>query len=137
MQITPALRRHVGVTELLDRTRACPVCLATAMRQPVFRLQKNPDVYMLACPVCRGCSASHMPAPAVLAGYYAHYYDDREHAVTFSGAARFAIHVVKRLPRRAFGTSVKILDYGGGDGSLARAIAEQLIEAGSIRTAEI
>lgn len=137
MQITRALRRHVRATELLDRTRACPVCLATATRQPVFRLQENPDVYMLACPVCRACSASHMPSPVVLADYYAHYYDDREHAVTFSGATRFARHVLKIIPGDAFGSSVSILDYGGGDGSLAKAIAERLIAVHRIQSADI
>jgi SAM-dependent methyltransferase len=137
MQITRALRRHVALPELLDRTDACPVCGATRRRGRVFQLQADPDVYMLSCPVCRGCSASHMPAPAVLADYYAHYYDDREHAVTFSGAARFARHLVKTIPGGAFGSSVSILDYGGGDGSLAKAIAERLIAVRRIQSADI
>lgn len=137
MQITRALRRHVAAPDLIDRCDACPVCGATQPRARVFQLQADPDVYMLSCARCRACSASHMPAPAVLDDYYAHYYDDREHAVTFSGAARFAGHVVKSIPRGAFGSSVSILDYGGGDGSLARAIAERLIALRRIESADI
>jgi len=137
MQITRALRRHVASWELLDRTDGCPVCGATRRRGRVFQLQANPDVFMLSCPICRACSASHMPSPAVLDDYYAHYYDDREQAVTFSGATRFARHVLKTIPGNAFGSSVSILDYGGGDGSLARAIAERLIAARRIESADI
>src|SRR4051812_27912895 len=137
MQITHALRRHVGTSELLDRTDTCPVCGSRQRRRPVFRLQRDPDVYMLSCSVCRACSASHMPVPAVLSDYYSHYYDDRQHLVTFTGAARFGRHVVNTIPGDLFGSSMSILDYGGGDGSLAKAIAERLIALRRIRSAEI
>src|SRR5258705_6050570 len=106
-------------------------------RRAVLRVQVDPDVHMLACPNCRACSASHMPRPEVLAGYYASYYDDRDREITFSAPVRFAKHVVGTLPRRAFVTHARILDFGGGDGSLGKAVAERLMELRRISTAEV
>jgi Methyltransferase domain len=132
MQVTPALRRLLEPSELVDATRACPICLSAAPRRAVFRVQRDPDVHMLACPRCRAASASHMPRADVLESYYASYYSGREREITFSDPARFARHVVKSLPRVAVRS---ILDFGGGDGSLARAVAELLLSSG--RAAEV
>lgn len=78
-----------------------------------------------------------MPRPEVLEEYYAAYYSGCEREVTFSDAARFARHIAGAFPRRAFGPSIRILDYGGGDGSLSRALAERLIAAGRTSRATI
>jgi len=137
MQITRAPKRHLDPSELVDATRACLICLAAQPRRAVFRVQSGPDVDMLACPRCRACSASHMPRPDVLERYYASYYDDRERQVTFSAPSRFAKHVVHALPRKGFSARLRILDYGGGDGTLSKAIAERLVRAGATRGADV
>jgi 2-polyprenyl-3-methyl-5-hydroxy-6-metoxy-1,4-benzoquinol methylase len=78
-----------------------------------------------------------MPRMDVLASYYASYYDDRDCEVTFSAPLRFAKHVVNALPRGAFDAHMRILDFGGGDGSLSKAVSERLIALGRIRGAEV
>lgn len=137
MQITHAPRRHLGASELVDCTQACPICGSGARRRAVFRVQSNPDVHMLQCGRCHAASASHMPHVDVLESYYARYYDGREVDVTFSAPLRFARHLVHYLRRVSFGEAVRILDYGGGDGSLAKAVADRLIALGRTRTADV
>ena len=137
IQATRAPRRHLEAPELVDCTRACPICGSAAPRRAEFRVQSNPDVHMLACARCRGASASHMPRAEVLASYYASYYDMHEREVTFSAPLRFARHVVRVLPDVPCGATVRILDYGGGDGSLSKATAARLIALGRARAAEV
>jgi SAM-dependent methyltransferase len=135
MLITRAPRRHLKTSELVDATRVCPICRRDGPRRAVLRLQSDPDVDMLFCPTCRACSASQMPRPEVLAGYYASYYDGSDREVTFSDPARFAGHIAKALPSDGFGPSLRLLDFGGGDGSLSRAVAQRLL--GTARAARI
>lgn len=137
MQITRAPRRHLECSELIDCTASCPVCGSHEPRQPVCRVHRSPDVDMLRCPNCRACSASHMPRPELLESFYARYYDHFDREVTFSDAARFARHVVDGLPRDAFEGSMRILDYGGGDGSLSREVAGRLLALGRTTSVEV
>lgn len=78
-----------------------------------------------------------MPREDVLESYYAGYYDGHEADVTFSAPARFARHLVRRLPADSFRETVRLLDYGGGDGSLAKAVAFRLIALGRARAADV
>jgi SAM-dependent methyltransferase len=137
MQVAPAPRRRLSAHELIDRSNRCPICLSPAHREAVFRVQADPDVHLLACLNCGGFSASHMPMPQVLEEYYASYYSGSDHEITFSEPTRFARHVVNSLPASVFSERVRILDYGGGDGSLAKAVAERLIGLGRTSGAEI
>lgn len=78
-----------------------------------------------------------MPRADVLESYYAGYYDGHERDVTFSAPLRFAGHLVRGLPPVSFGEAVRILDYGGGDGSLAKAVASRLIALGRAHAADV
>jgi len=138
LQVTRLPRRHLTRSELVDATGACPICLADLPRRQAVRVQADPDVFMLACPRCRACSASHMPRPEVLARYYADFYDGHgARQVTFSDPTRFANHIVGSLPRDATWRELRLLDFGGGDGSLSRRIAERLIARGRARHVSI
>jgi SAM-dependent methyltransferase len=67
-----------------------------------------------------------MPSEELLHRYYATYHSEREQKVTFANKDRFAGHLARAiLPLRAR-ASVRILDFGGGDGTLALALAERL-----------
>ncbi len=136
MQTTRAPKRHLASEELIDFTRACPICLSSAERQAVFRVQRDPDVNLLLCSHCHGASASHFPRAEVLQSFYSSYYDGGDCHVTFSQPRRFARHLAKSLPRRAY-DALTILDYGGGDGSLAAELATNFIECGRARSASI
>jgi SAM-dependent methyltransferase len=79
-----------------------------------------------------------MPRPDVLHDYYGVYYRGKEHAVTFADPPRFARHILSSVGPAAFtGSCFSILDFGGGDGTLARALAERLLDSRSQRQVEI
>lgn len=114
-----------------DAREMCPVCHSCQPRRPVLRLQRNPDIEMLECGKCGAASASHMPKPEVLDSYYAEYYSSnasRRH--TLDDPQRFARHVLHTVPDLLGSTPMRILDFGGGDGSLAVAIAKNLHSQG-------
>jgi len=117
---------HVGADDVVDCRARCPICGSDERRKRIAPLQRDPDIDFLACRRCHGTSASHMPTAGFLQRYYAGYHDGRSARVTFGDSLRFARHVVSSLPEMR--GSVRILDFGGGDGTLAIAIARRLLE---------
>jgi SAM-dependent methyltransferase len=119
---------HLKEECLMPPEPACPLCSYDGERSTVLRLQSDPDVFLLACPNCRGSSASRLPTGEALRAYYSRYYDAgifrESDKVTFHDPQRFARHVLRRAGTHLRGQNLKILDYGGGDGKLSSAIAE-------------
>ena len=109
------------VYEARDR---CPVCLSQDERHACLRIQNDPVIEMLFCKACEACSASHMPKRELLDRYYAQYYSKAGDHVAFSSPERFARHLSAVLKPQA-ASSLRILDFGGGDGSLAIALAQK------------
>jgi hypothetical protein len=106
---------------------ACPVCGSTAARTRLFAVQAEPEVWFLRCAACRAASASAMPKAGVLDELYRSMYDDVDRAVTLQCVERFAAPIVRVWGDRAVGRPVRILDFGGGDGSLAVEVARRLV----------
>jgi hypothetical protein len=69
-------------------------------------------------PVPASC-ASHMPKSDVLQRYYADYYATAAEHHTFHEPMRFAHRVLRAMPTVTGVEPLRILDFGGGDGSLA------------------
>lgn len=122
---------HVPLEHLRPATDRCPVCLSTAARCAVFRVQADPPVDYLKCTACGACSTSAMPTDAFLQNFYSTYYTATDAAVTFRGVDRFCRHILRsvELPARA-GRELTILDFGGGGGTISRGIARRLLDAG-------
>ena len=127
--------KHLEENAMYDARVRCPICLYTGKRAQGIRLQSNPVIHLLHCPACGGRSAAWMPRPEVLQDYYSGYFDSSETpgendavCVTFQGIERFAQHLIRAMPVAAGTSPVRILDYGGGDGSLALEIAKFLGE---------
>jgi SAM-dependent methyltransferase len=94
-------------------------------------LQEDPEVWLLKCGRCAAASASHLPTKEALDRYYAHYYQaNAAQRVTLQGLSRFSRRIVKRAFPYPPSAPLDVLDFGGGDGSLAASIAELLIERG-------
>lgn len=119
--------QHLRQDELYDARAECPVCLSPAPRRPVFRLQTQPDVHMLACPHCQAGAASHMPHQAVLDAYYSHYYAPGQQALTCPNVDRLARHIAGYIAAATTRPPLRILDFGGGDGTLACRLAGLLL----------
>jgi 2-polyprenyl-3-methyl-5-hydroxy-6-metoxy-1,4-benzoquinol methylase len=117
---------HVDRADIDEATDACPVCRSRQSRQAIFKIQEDPKIDMLLCTACSAASASHMPRPALLDRYYAQYYKHNTGTYTFHNPQRFARHLLGIMRGVEEASSLRILDFGGGDGSLAAVMAQAL-----------
>jgi len=130
---------HLEEREIVPRTDRCPICLSDAPRQPVYAIQEAPTIHLLRCENCEGCSASHMPIPEVLARIYRDYYGQRTDSKTTMGShGRFSRHILSHVaelpPRKG---PMRIIDFGGGDGSLALDVACRLLTRNVVESVQI
>jgi len=124
--------KRLGALDIDDAREMCPVCHSWRPRRPIYRIQRAPDIEMLECAICGAASASHMPKPEILDAYYAEYYsDDASEHNTLDDPFRVARHVLRAIPNLRGSMVLRILDFGGGDGSLAVAIAKLLQSHGN------
>ena len=128
---------HVSAENLVPADQSCPVCLFSGPRAAVLRIQTTPDIYYLKCPSCGACSTSAMPSPVYLEDYYNKYYAETDAGVTIRNVNRFARHILNRVNLLSGNNVLQILDFGGGDGSVAIAISEILIKENSARKTNI
>jgi 2-polyprenyl-3-methyl-5-hydroxy-6-metoxy-1,4-benzoquinol methylase len=115
---------HVDREDVYEARDRCPICLSQDERHACLRIQDDPLIEMLFCKACEACSASHMPKQELLDRYYAQYYSKAGDHVAFGSPERFARHLSAVLKPQA-ASSLRILDFGGGDGSLAIALAQK------------
>ena len=104
---------------------------------PVLGLQTDPVVVLLRCPRCAGASASHMPTAAFLREFYRDYRRGREMGVTFGAPDRFGRRLAAALAPHLPRGDLRVLDFGGGDGTLAVATVRALQRRGIADRAEI
>jgi len=123
---------HLKEEYLLPAQTVCPLCSFHGDRPPVLCLQLDPDVFLLACPNCRGFSASRLPTHEALRAYYSRYYEaaiyHNSEKVTFDEPQRFARHLLQKAKPFLQRKNLTILDFGGGDGNLSLAIAQLLLD---------
>jgi len=127
-------KREVPKESLMKRY-SCPLCEAPDFKE-CFEIQSIGNVLMNECDRCQLKFVSHIPTPMYLERYYDSQFSEYFEAfnpgsgkkVTFGKESRFAKHLSRRLsgrlPDRA---NFRILDFGGGDGSLAYAFADNLV----------
>ncbi len=118
-------------------SEGCTICGSEAPRRPVLLLQRSPDVALLACGECRALSASRLPDAAFLKQLYApsEYASDLLSArAAVRSAAR---HIVRHAPVPRTPGPLRVLDYGGGDGTLSRAYRDALLADGFDRAIEL
>jgi SAM-dependent methyltransferase len=119
--------QHIDEAGLQPPAAACPLCGSTD-RSPMFEVQTEPVVTLLRCHSCGGSSVSRMPTRATRDEFYGHYYDDNEIGVTADDPARLA----RRIASYAYASgapaavagSLRIIDFGGGNGAVSRAVAD-------------
>jgi len=116
----------------------CPICGYSGIRPRRSLLQRSPEIYLLLCGRCKGLSASYLPTQAALQDYYSTYYANRsssEHLVTFHQPERMAKHILSGITL-ATGEEYRILDFGGGDGTIGLSFAK-LVAAHSQRNIRV
>jgi methyltransferase family protein len=123
--------KHLAEEELRAPARSCPWCSCTDC-QTVATLQQHPLVTLEECPNCFAGSASRMPSERALANYYRAYYQDEKFEkagskVTIGDARRVGLHLSQWMHGRDREGVLRVLDFGGGDGSVAAKAAEMLL----------
>ncbi len=116
---------QLSAQELQKPDSCCPVCGSEKERRQLFAIQEQPVVYLLQCSNCRAASASQMPTQEALDRYYTNYYREDDHKYTFSEPGRIITHILKNVDLS--GASLRLLDFGGGDGTIGMGIAEALV----------
>jgi SAM-dependent methyltransferase len=121
--------RHLSEADIYSAEEECPICGFRGVREQNALIQQEPTIRLLHCPACRGCSASHMPKSEYLDRYYAAYYEP-------SVSQKIAIDAPDRVARRIVSWVTinpsgpfRILDFGGGDGTIAVLSAELVARA--------
>ena len=121
---------HVLAEEIASRHACCPFC-GEASAEPLFPLQKDPDVMLLRCSRCTAAYADAVPAADMLDRYYARYYSACARRVTCASPKKFARRIFRTLGGMRNGR-IRILDFGGGDGSIAYALAEMILKESGV-----
>jgi SAM-dependent methyltransferase len=118
--------KHLLASDMRPADDGCPICGSTASRSGRLLIQRDPDVTLLQCGRCLGLSASHMPTRELLDSLYRSYYGHGNEAhVIFQRPARLARHIVASMNLAAIRSGdVRIIDFGGGDGTIARHAGE-------------
>src|ERR1035437_1033721 len=134
------LQVHMNEGNLLPENQECFFC-GNQVRKAVYKLQDNPRVELCECTLCKASSASRMPTEETLWKYYQDYYPKDEmksnNMVTFKQVDRFTKHLFKYIsPLFNSTNAICILDYGGGDGSVAICLAKKLIDHGLVKQVE-
>ncbi len=128
--------KHLSENGLLPYEPACPFCNSVE-RTPIAVLQRQPDVWLMSCRVCGASSASRIPKLQTLDDYYGHYYESaaqlQTERVTFDNPERFGRHFSERIQRYLHKSMLRVLDMGGGDGTIAVQTARFLMPKGFSR----
>lgn len=129
MSATPSDFDRVEERFLLPPWERCPLCDDDGPRSGSLVLQHDPPVTLSTCGRCHGSSASRMPSEAFTRALYdpARYASGllRQPALT----DRFGRHLAALL-RVPADRDLDILDYGGNDGGLSRALVRAMRSRG-------
>ena len=87
-------------------------------------------------------SASRMPTDEALGRYYGAYYDDAQYRkrgekVTIGDSRHMGRSLASWMKCRAVDRRLRVLDFGGGDGTVAALAVEELLRQSVIESAEI
>ena len=125
---------HLAAGQISHRHELCPFCGAGDFRK-IITIQHNPDIHLVKCSHCHGVFSGSVPSNSVFEQYYSSYYAEGETHTTFASPQRFARRIYKALAIEK-AKRYRILDFGGGDGSLSYALAK-LVRSDSREGVEI
>jgi SAM-dependent methyltransferase len=114
---------HLEQNQLSHRNGSCPLCGGLRFT-PLFALQSDPEIFLMTCPDCGGSFADWIPSEKIFTGYE-HYYEGKSSRTTFVSPSVFARRIFKELHLEK-DRSIRILDFGGGDGALSLALARKI-----------
>jgi len=127
------VRPHLSDSELDEELLECQLC-RNGLRSYVLPIQTNPSVSLLRCEKCLTVSVSRFPKASVLDSYYQHDFpNDKAHKSFGAPSKAIAKNILKSRVHNFSGSSnLRVLDFGGGDGSIGLAIFSLLGASGSL-----
>lgn len=134
--------RHMPEDRLDPPLVRCPICNANDIGL-CLDLQFKPDVSLMRCGQCAAGFANRMPTTGALREYYASYYevpkykDLAQSRVHFSMPHRLARHILRRVRLQRGSVAVRLFDFGGGDGTVATFIGQEILTNGYADRVEI
>ncbi|PLX19102.1 MAG: hypothetical protein C0601_02715 [Candidatus Muiribacterium halophilum] len=126
---------HVDEQDLLETNKNCVFCCSKDLKK-LFNVQKKPAIMLVKCKRCKAVSVDRFPKDGLLKDYYESYYSVNKTGVTFSDIERFSAVIfdgVRNLSKKR----MKILDFGGGSGSIAINIARSMLKEKKANSVEI
>ena len=109
---------------------ACSICGHRSDRDIMLTLQASPRVELQNCGSCGAQSASRFPDELFLKQLYAPSDYASDLLTSTHAIENTARHIAKHIPIADRDTTLRVLDYGGGDGSLSSAFHKALRNAG-------
>lgn len=118
--------------ENLVDVETCGICGAKDFKKLIV-YSKSPQIHFVKCGNCGAVTYDKILNQEAIDNLYnsdAQYYKDDESKesggnITFYGSKRFAKHLLKKFKTNK-DNDFRILDFGGGDGELAYAVAREL-----------
>lgn len=120
------LMRDIKENVLIDNTK-CGFCGCRKFNV-LKQYSEKPDIFFIKCKKCGAVTYNKLYSQEALDKLYADYHyfsENNTYAVTFYGTDRFARHLSKFVDFTGR-TKIKILDFGGGDGTLSYFTAKQI-----------
>ena len=116
----------------LISVKKCGVCGAEELR-PIGIFRETPEIHFVRCPKCQAVTYDRILSQEATDAMYndeEYYYEDtdEEGSVTFYGTERFARHLMKYCRTIGQKPVLRLLDFGGGDGSVSYCLAKLLCE---------
>lgn len=126
-------RPHLGESELEGELPECRIC-GYGQRSHALPVQSNPSVSLLRCANCLAISVSRFPKTSVLESYYKHdFLNDNSHRSFGAPSKSIARNILKSREHNFVGRSdLRVLDFGGGDGSVGLAVFSLLGASGNL-----
>lgn len=130
---------NLADADLDDVQQSCTICASPQLSQEL-KINEQPPVWMVRCRNCGIVTADRVPTKAFLDHYYSDYYTGPvpagENRITVGALQKLARHIHEQIDVAALGPVVRILDFGGGDGSVACELAQMLLGR-DVQNAEI
>lgn len=130
--------QHLTEADLLPlsaNNTACAFCDSTQL-ETIWTLQREPLISLRQCRQCSATGASRTPTEAALTNYYSTYYSSGtgQPAYTLGAPNKLAARIAEQF-HGDLKQPIRILDFGGGDGTIAYLLAVALYDKGAMNIA--
>ncbi len=128
------ITKHLKEQDLEARFELCPFCQGDKSLH-VCDIQEKPKIEALECNHCHIGYISRQPTGEYLNHYYSNYYDAEKHTTIEKDTLikhllkNLSAHITKGID------TLKVIDYGGGDGSIAYGLIQELVSNKSYKSA--